>query len=98
MADAGTDLPVFNGLPHRDGRAGLVADRFAAADSGETRHLKILKHCSTPVQISLGKVSLYSPTSEPYLMETLLILMASVAMIVGPTLLVPNQAADDEED
>ncbi len=31
-------------------------------------------------------------------METLLILVATVAMLVGPTLLVPGRAGDDEDD
>ena len=31
-------------------------------------------------------------------METLLILIASVAMLAGPTLLVPHRAVDDEDD
>lgn len=31
-------------------------------------------------------------------METLMILIASVAMVVGPTLLAPSRAADDDDN
>lgn len=54
---------------------------------------------SSKVQVWSDKIGFYkSPTLEPRLMETLLILVATVAMLVGPTLLVPGRAGDDEDD
>ncbi len=57
-----------------------------------------LESASLGVQAWPDKVWLHrSPTLEPCLMETLLILIASAAMLIALTLLVPDRAADDEE-
>ena len=53
---------------------------------------------SPQVQAWLDKVRLHqSPTLDPCLMETVLILIASAAMLIAPTLLAPGRAVDDDD-